>query len=165
MNIRTEYTRYLSDGFRESKNAALGIALKYAEMAATPLTQYKLLDEVYSELIALYIQSEVGLMKAFAHKMGYPSIDQGTSERLTKEFTNIFLCARDHIVDREEDPDNFDLPNGQQTLVDYTDFQYIDDLNRKVEVEQDAVFEQLETLVSKSPHRMRFRELFIDKDM
>lgn len=162
MEIRTEYVKYLSEGLVENKNAALGVANKYAKLLNMPLIDYGLLDEVYSELISLYIQSEVSLMQAFTYKMDYPAIDSKTAEIIKNDFQNIFVSLRDYICDQDRDIEKFSLPTGQQILIEYEDFEYIDEINRKAEEEREDFFEHLQKLVIASPHRMRLRELFIN---
>ena len=162
MEIRTEYVKYLCAGLGENQNAALGVGSKYVSLLNMPLIDYGLLDEVYSELISLYIQSEVSLMQAFTYKLHYPAIDSKTAEIIEKDFLNIFISIRDYMCDPDRDIDKFTLPTGQQTLIEYEDFKYIDALNRKAEEEREDFFEHLQKLVIASPHRMRFREMFVN---
>lgn len=164
MNIRTEYTRYLSQGLTENSNAAIGIGEKYCELLKTPLTNFDLLDDVYGELVSLYIQAEVSLMKAYVHHMGYPSIDVQTAEVIREDFTNIFISIREHLALDETISVNYSLPTGQQTLIEYKDFQYIDALNRKIEPDREEFFQHVQELVESSPHRARFRNLFLNED-
>lgn len=162
MEIRTEYVKYLSEGLSENQNAALGVANKYVTLSNMPLIDYGLLDEVYSELINLYIQSEVRLMQAFAYKMSYPTIDSSTADLIAKDFENIFVSIREFMCDPDRDLEKFTIPSEQQALIEYEDFIFIDALNRKADEEREDFFEHLQKLVIASPHRMRFRELFVN---
>ncbi len=162
MEIRKEYLKYLSEGLSSSKNAALGIAQKYVSLSNMPFVDYGLLDEVYEELISLYIQSEVSLIKAYIHKMKYPTIDSKAVDTITKDFRNIFVSLRDYIGDPDRPIEKLNLPSGQQKMITYVDFEYIDELNRIVEHEREDFFEHLHSLVIASPHRMRLRTLFVN---
>lgn len=164
MNIRTEYTRYLSEGLIESRNAAIGIGEKYCDLLKTPLTNFDLLDDVYIELITLYIQAEVSLMKAYIHHMGYPSIDIETTDVIRSDFTNIFIGIREHLALEDTLNVNDNFLTGQQTLIEYKDFEYIDALNRKIEPDKEDFFQHVKELVESSPHRTRFRNLFLNED-
>lgn len=160
MNIRTEYVRYLSEGLAEKDNAAVGIAQKYCALLNTPFTDYDLLDDVYSELVMLYIQTEVSLMKAYAYHMGYSTIDFQTANTIKRDFVNIFLSVRENYVEFPEKEDKINIPTSQQSLIGYQDFQYIDALNRKIPSDEDDFFKAIQHLVDSSPHRTRLRELF-----
>lgn len=160
MKKRTEYTRLLSKGLSQGENAAIGIAEVYQQMRAEASTDQKLLDELYKEIVALYIQSEVTLIKAYLHKKGHPSISQTKINTLTSDVKLIF---DDHKENRDKtlsNPENIKLLNGKMAYLEYEDFEYIDVINRKIDASDDAIFDHIEIEIKSSPKRMRFRELF-----
>lgn len=161
MKLRVEYTRFLSQGLHEDENAAIGIARKYLELLNTPFTDYKLLDEVYNELVSLYIQSEVGLMKAFIYRMGYPILEQKFYNLISKDLNTIFYKSREHMIDEVNMLENFSLPTGQEMVIDYEMFQYIDELNRAIEVENDNMFEVIQRKIRLSPYKNRLKKIFL----
>lgn len=160
MEKRIEYTRLLSKGLSQGKNAAIGISEVYWKMSAEASTDCRLLDEIYKEIVALYIQSEVTLIKAYLHKKGRSSISQTKINTLTCDVNLIFDVSKESMCKSLLNPEKIRLLNGKMACLEYEDFEYIDAINRKIDASDDAVFDHIESEIKSSPKRMRFRELF-----
>jgi hypothetical protein len=163
MDKRTEYTRQLSKGLNEGKNAALGVSETYKKMEGLDTTDQALLNEVYSELVALYIQSEVMLIKAYCHKKGHPSIDQSKIDTLTSDLNSVFNLSRDKTLEKLSNDEIINLLNGKMSFLDYDDFEVIDQLNRKIDPNDERMFDYIERELQASPRRMRLRQLFLNE--
>lgn len=164
MDKKSEYVRALSKSLNEGNNAAFGVGQKYRDISLRSTTDHDLLKKVYAEIISLYIQSEVSLMKAFVHKKGYPAINQAMVDTLTKDFENIFESVLHYNLELSGTSEEYKLPTGRTSFLNYEDFNIIDQLNRMIDSNDDQIFEDIEKKIHQSAHRSRIRKLFLNED-